>query len=462
MATAASADPDSAQLAYEQKKARLIDQLKNNKQTDTISLKKNTSNLFRNRKQTSKKIDVREFNKIIKVDPINLIAEIEGMATYEDIVDVTLKYNCLPPVVPELKSITIGGALAGCGIEASSFRYGLTPETILEFEVLLGDGRVITCSPNNEHKDLFYAFPNTYGTLGYALKVKIKLIPVKKYVKLTNLHVHDPTQYFSRLEEYCLANRHTGPIDYIDGVIFNQNERIIILGSMVDDVPYISNYKYLNIYYRSLQIKDTDYLTIKDYIWRWDPDWFWCSKHFYMQKFWLRLLLGKWLLKSTVYWKIRRFFNSNLFALKLLEKSRGRTESVIQDVQIPVQNAESFLEFFQEKIAIKPIWICPTQRYRSDVQFDFYPMDPHVLYINFGFWDAVKLPSSILQGEAYYNPLIENKVAELNGKKSLYAAVYYSKDKFWEIFDKQLYEQLKQKYDPQHRLRDLYDKAVEK
>lgn len=444
---------------YQRKKEALIKDL-SNASGEPIALYKNTSNLFRNRKTPQRKIDVRNFNKVIHVDAENLVAEVEGMTTYEDLVNETLKYNCLPPVVPELKSITIGGALAGCGIEASSFRYGLTPETLLEYEVLLGDGRVVLCRPDNEHKDLFYAFPNTYGTLGYALKIKVKLIPVKKYVKLTHLHFMDSKHYFSELERLCRENRQTGTISYIDSVIFDKNDSIITLGEFVDEAPFVSDYKYMNIYYRSLQQKTEDYLTVKDYIWRWDTDWFWCSKHFFMQNKFMRLLLGKFVLKSTAYWKIRHFFNNNPLALKLLESVKGPEESVIQDVQIPIKNAEAFLDFFQKEIGIKPVWICPTMCYRQDVQYPFYKMVTDSLYINFGFWDALPVYKGNGQDPLFYNKKIEKKVHELEGNKSLYSRVTYTEEEFWKIYDRKLYASLKQRYDPQGILRDLYQKCT--
>ena len=56
----------------------------------------------------------------------------------------------------------------------ASFKYGLVHETLLELEVLLGDGSVVPATPDNEHRDLFFGFPNSYGTLGYALRVKAK------------------------------------------------------------------------------------------------------------------------------------------------------------------------------------------------------------------------------------------------------------------------------------------------
>jgi FAD/FMN-containing dehydrogenase len=101
------------------------------------------------------------------------------MTTYEDLVTATLRHGMLPAVVPELKTITLGGAAAGVGIEASSFRYGLVHESLLELDVLIGNGQVLTCRLDNEYAALFSGFPNSYGTLGYALKLKSNSVAAK-------------------------------------------------------------------------------------------------------------------------------------------------------------------------------------------------------------------------------------------------------------------------------------------
>ena len=86
------------------------------------------------------------------------------MTTYESLVDETIRYGLLPAVVPQLKTITAGGAVSGLGIESSSFRYGLVHETVEEMEILTGDGSLMTCS-RSKNRDLFFGFPNSYGTL---------------------------------------------------------------------------------------------------------------------------------------------------------------------------------------------------------------------------------------------------------------------------------------------------------
>ena len=83
-------------------------------------------------------------------------------------------------------------------------------------------------------------------------------------------------------------------------------------------------------------------------------------------------------------------------------------------------------------------------------------MNPKTLYVNFGFWDAVKSDHE----EGYFNRKIESKVRELGGKKSLYSNSFYSREAFWQLYDEQTYRQLKSRYDPTGKLTDLYEKCV--
>lgn len=445
-------------LSYEEKKQQLIKDFKKciEDHRYKVSLYKKSSNLFRARfrEKNERRIDVRSFNRVLSVDKEKLVAEVEGMTQYEDLVNETLKYSCLPTVVPELKSITIGGALAGCGIESSSFRYGLVHETIQESEILLGDGRIVTCNPS-ENQDLFYGFPNTFGTLGYALKVKVQLIAAKKYVKLTHRRFNEPQAFFDQLESLCKAHR-DGDVSFIDGVIFAPDELYVTCGEFVEEAPWLSDYRYRNIYYQSIRHRSIDYLTTLDYIWRWDPDWFWCSKVFYLQNPMLRLLFGKLMLNSKTYNKIMHFFGRHPRLSAIYYGLRGRRESIIQDTLIPVENALDFFRFFDGEIGIRPIWICPMQSFSDKAHYDFCPIDPKKLYLDFGFWDSVPTEHE----EGYFNKKIEAKVRELKGFKSLYSSSYYAEKEFWELFDHSKYVDLKQKYDPSSHFKDLFHKCT--
>ncbi len=429
---------------YLQRRDQLVRELRQSDQSEAIGLNKTTSNLFRVRSEDSKRrIDVREFNHVLSVDPGAMVADVEGMTTYEDLVDATLKYHALPTVVPQLKTITLGGAVSGLGIESSSFKYGLVHETVEELEVLLGDGSAILCSPT-QNPDLLYGFPNSYGTLGYALRIKVGLVLVKKYVRLVHRCYSDLTRLFAELAATC-AERH---FDFVDGVVFNRGESYITTGEFIDYAPYSSDYTYLNIYYRSIRERELDYLTVKDYIWRWDTDWFWCSKVFHAQHPMVRALAGRRFLNSRTYQRIMRM------SRKLPLKSH--TESVIQDVDIPIEHAAEFADFLLREVGILPIWLCPFKTYDPSARYTLCPVDLQKLYVNFGFWDM--LPSAGVDG--FYNRKIERMVLHLRGVKGLYSSAYYDEETFWNIYDRESYQALKKKYDPNRRFRDLYQKTV--
>ncbi|MFO1433852.1 MAG: FAD-binding oxidoreductase [Candidatus Competibacteraceae bacterium] len=441
-------------LSYEAKKQSLSEQLRAGA-NHPIGLNKEKSNLFRDRKAVSRqKLDVSRLDQVLQVDTTQGWVEVEGMTPYDKLVAATLAHGVMPTVVPELKSITIGGAVSGIGIESSSFKYGLVHETVLAMDILLSDGSVVTCTPDNAYRDLFFGIPNSYGTLGYILKLKVRTVTVEPYVELRHIRYRDSTRYFQELAEHCQRKE----IDFIDGTVFAPDELYLTLGKFVAAAPFTSDYTFENIYYRSIRNKETDYLTTADYIWRWDTDWFWCSKNLYVQNPLLRRLAGKSRLNSVSYTKVMRW-NSRWQLTKRLNRLLGiHTESVIQDVDIPVAGAPEFLDFFQREIGITPIWVCPVQAYDPTVRFPLFALQPGKLYVNFGFWDVVK--SRQPRPSGYFNRKIEHKVAELGGIKSLYSDAFYPPEEFWRQYDRTAYTDLKAQYDPQGRFKDLYQKTV--
>ena len=154
-----------------------------------VRLAKRTSNLFRTRTATKAPgLDVSGLDGVIAVDAESRTADVQGMCTYENLVDATLPHGLIPLVVPQLRTITLGGAVTGVGIESTSFRNGLPHESVLEMDVFTGAGEVVTTRPGD---DLFDAFPNSYGSLGYATRLKIRLERVPDRVALRHVRFHD-------------------------------------------------------------------------------------------------------------------------------------------------------------------------------------------------------------------------------------------------------------------------------
>ena len=150
----------------------------------------------------------------------------------------------MPLVVPQLKTITLGGAVAGLGIESSSFRNGLPHESVREMEVLTGDGRVVVARPDNEHADLFRGFPNSYGTLGYALRLTHRAASrcaVRAAAAPALRHRRRPAS--PRWPTCAPAGAHDGePVDFVDGTVFGPDEQYLTLGTFVDEAPTVSDY----------------------------------------------------------------------------------------------------------------------------------------------------------------------------------------------------------------------------
>jgi FAD/FMN-containing dehydrogenase len=437
--------------AYEDKKTRLAAQMKS--AAGSVGLQKDSSNLFRQRAgATQSRIDVRHFDEVLAVDPAQGWVEVEGMTPYAKLVDATLPHGVMPCVVPQLKSITIGGAVSGLGIEASSFRHGLVHETVLEMDVLLATGEVVTCTPDNEHRDLFHGLPNSYGTLGYILKLKAKTMPVTGYVHLRHHRHARAADFFADLAAKCGSDA-----DFVDGVIFGPDEFYVTEARHVPDALDTSDYSFERIFYQSIREKAGDFLTTHDYIWRWDTDWFWCSKNLGMENPLLRRLMGRRRLNSVTYTKIMRWNGRHQWTAKL-DRLRGlHSESVIQDICIPIGRAEEYLRFMVEAIGIFPIWTCPA-RHDAGRPTPLFPMNDDTLYVDFGFWDVIKSRKPHEPG--HFNRLIEQKTAALGGAKSLYSESYYGREAFWSIYNEPHYRALKDRYDPRGQLKDLYEKCV--
>ena len=428
---------------------------------EKVRLAKKSSNLFRQRSAGKvHRLDVSAFGSVLSVDPQGQWADVGGMATYEHIVDARLPHGVMPKVVPQLKTITLGGALSGLGIESTSFRSGMPHETVIDMDVLTGDGRVVTARPEGEHSDLFYGFPNSYGTLGYALRARIEVEPVSPYVRLRHVRFDSFEEVAESIGVLCETRRFEGaPVDFLDGTVFSRDECYLSVGTWSDEAPLTSDYTRDDIYYKSIQHRSRDWLCTRDYLWRWDSDWFWCSKAFYAQNAVVRRLAGRRFLRSDVYWKIMAF--EERYKIKArIDARRGQPEreNVIQDVEVPVERLAEFLDGFTREVPILPVWLCPLRQLDPAVTWDLYPLDSSKTYVNVGFWSSVPVRKDA--GPAYYNRWVEDEVERLDGRKSLYSTAFYEPERFWALYNGPVYETLKGRYDPDSRLTDLYAKCV--
>ncbi|MGO4689789.1 FAD-binding oxidoreductase [Glaciibacter sp. 2TAF33] len=441
---------------------RLLESYQSLPVTAPVRLAKPTSNLFRTRARSrAPGLDTSGLTGVITIDAEARTADVAGMCTYEDLVAATLRHGLAPLVVPQLKTITLGGAVTGLGIESTSFRNGLPHESVREMDILTGSGEVLTASPR-EHADLFRAFPNSYGTLGYAVRLLIDLEPVEPFVALRQVRFHSLDDLVAAMRGIIETGRFEGDsVDYLDGVVFSAAESYLCLGRKTGAPGPVSDYTGQRIYYRSIRHDNgvtDDRLTIHDYLWRWDTDWFWCSEAFGAQDPRLRRFWPRRYRRSSFYGKLMNL-EQRFHIGDRIEKLRGRPprERVVQDIEVPIERCAEFLGWFLDTVPITPIWLCPL-RVQADDGWPLYPIPPHRDYVNVGFWSTVPVGST----EGATNRLIERRVRELDGHKSLYSDAYYSREEFDELYGGDRYREVKTRYDPDSRLLDLYAKAVQR
>jgi FAD/FMN-containing dehydrogenase len=298
--------------------------------------------------------------------------------------------------------------------------------------------------------------------LGYALRLRIELEPVSAFVHLRHLRFRDVTACVDAIEEICASGSWDGEeVRFLDGMWCADDEVYLTLGSWSDSAPYVSDYTGRHVFYKSIPQRTDDYLTVRDYLWRWDTDWFWCSRAFGAQHPVARALWPKRLLRSNVYWKLVAL--ERRYGLKArIDHARGKAdmEYVIQDIEVPASRLGEFLTFLHRQTSMTPVWLCPLVQRDPQVTWDLYPLDPATTYVNVGFWGGVELPAG--ESEPFHNRAIEREVARLDGRKSLYSTAFYPEDEFWASYGGSTYELLKKTYDPDGRLLGLYEKTVQR
>lgn len=446
----------SPQITYEAKKARAIAQMKHLAQKKgSISLKaKSTTHFFRSRKKANT-LDLLDFTEIISIDTERGEAQVEGGVKFYDLVEKTLPLGFIPAVTPELRAITVGGAIAGLGVEATSFRYGLFHETVKTFELLTSTGEVMTCS-EDEHKDLFQTVPNALGTLGYVLKATVKLMPVKKYVKMEVVHFDNSAQYFEALESHT----HRKEVDFLDGAINSTTDYVLLVGSFSDHLPPNQTLFHAIDTPFFLTIRHPDnktlFFTTKEYLWRWDYDCFWETDRpiFFFGKLLLqpifRKLFGWFILRSDRLIKFGKKLNS-------LSPPKSEYEPIVQDVAVPLRKCVEFMEWYDQHIGLHPIWICPVEAMKPAGTYPLSRWSGEIV-VDIGFYSEKKLPEGAPKN--LYNEAIEEELERLGAFKGLYSLSFYTEEEFWLFMDKARYEKVKKKYDPHQSLPDVYQKAV--
>ncbi|HEY5947326.1 MAG TPA: FAD-binding oxidoreductase [Kofleriaceae bacterium] len=413
------------------KVARIVAQLRAHRGDKPLSLRKKAVAhqvpKAKDQRYRDDKIDISDLTEILEIDPVKRICVAESGVTFVDLVRATLPHGLVPIVVPELKTITIGGAVAGCSIESMSFVYGGFHDTCVEYEVIAATGDVLTCTPDNDHKLVFQMVHGGFGTLGILAKLVFRLVPAKRYVHV----VYEKHATIEAYQASIARHAESRDVEFMDGIIHSPSLYVLSVGRFVDQAPYTNRYDRFKIYYKSTAKRDEDYLETPHYFFRYDRG---------VTNVRLPLLSSTHLLK---------------LAAKLHWLLRSDKPTITLDVFVPFSKVPEFLTWYAREFDFFPLWCVP---YRRVHDYEWLADDYWA-----GLRDTMFLDLAIYgmrqKGDKNYHRVMEEKLRELGGIKTLIAHNYYPEAEFWSIFNKRNYDAVKRITDPTHLFRDLYTKT---
>ncbi|EAQ87374.1 hypothetical protein CHGG_03993 [Chaetomium globosum CBS 148.51] len=374
----------------------------------------------------------------------------------DKLVEATIPHGLVPPVVMEFPGITVGGAFSGTSGESSSFRHGFFSDNVHEVEMILGDGQVVKASHEN-HPDLFRAAAGALGTLGIVTAVKMRLIPAKRFV-----HVR-----YTRLDSFpdAISDLHkmkSGTSEYLDAILYSKHHGVAITGNLVDEtmIPQGTRIKTFSHaaddwFYRHVRDKTSplpprseadEYVPLAEFLFRYDRGGFWVGELGY--DYFKRAIpfngFMRWLLDD---------FSHTRTLYHALHATGVTRELVVQDVTVPWDNAAALIDHISDDLGIWPLWLCPLAGARMPT---FHPMtaktgvagsgcppmtSDEMLSIGLWGWGPKKLDQFVAKNRG-----LEAKLEELRGRKWLYANMFYTEEEFWRLYDREWYEDLREKY----------------
>jgi FAD/FMN-containing dehydrogenase len=389
-------------------------------------------------------IDISSLHHILSIDVANRRCVAEPGVTFADLVRATLPHGLIPTVVPELEGITVGGAVAGCSVEAMSYKYGGFHDSCLEYEIVTGAGDVQTLTPERD-AEAFHMIHGSYGTLAILTRLTFKLVPAKKLVRME----YRTFDSFAAFDAEMRARMAAADFEFIDGIVHGPRQLVLCLGRFVDAAPYVSSYRWLDIFYKSTAKKTEDYLTTFDYCFRYDTECHWLTRTVPPLE-WkpVRFLVGKIFLGSTnlIKW-------SNRLA-PVLKRAKKRPDVVV-DVFIPGKRFADFFEWYAREFDYWPLWIVP---YRVPTPYPWISPAHQKRMDDDLFIDCAIYGKKNAAPEVDASKQLEDKTYELGGIKTLISRNHYTRERFWDVYDQARYDRVKGKLDPRGVFKNLYDK----
>eukprot|EP00949_MAST-11_sp_MAST-11-sp1_P004950 g4950.t1 len=441
----------------------------------------NLSTRFSDYKKHSDCIFVGDLRSVISLD-----AE-RGVVTLEPLVDVGTATRWLLPrgymlaTTLEIEEATIGGLACAVGMTTASHKYGLLQETVEEYEIVLGDGRLVKARRDNEYADLWHTFPWSHGSLGLLVGLTLRVIPVTSYVRVDYNPIRGGiAAYSAAIREASL--RDPGSVaDFVEATVFSRQDCVIMEASFVPDTKVeAARINHVGRWYKPwfyTHVRDMvgdsacyEFIPTYEYIFRHNRGIFWTLRDQLPERIGnnviFRYLLG-WLNPPKVTFL-------KLPATPEIRKEM-MVERVYQDIVLPLHTLEDAITLAGSLFEIWPILVYPSRIYdhgsasrqgqfRCPRKQDLVPGTNYAMYYDLGVYG---IPSQIMQGgeaRANFKPVTAMRKMEAftrrnRGAPFLYANTFMDRGEFGEMFDLTLYEKVRVKYGADEHFHHVFDKT---
>jgi len=113
------------------------------------------------------------------------------------------------------------------------------------------------------------------------------------------------------------------------------------------------------------------------------------------------------------------------------------------------------LQWFQKEFQFFPLWCVPYKKVRNYEWLSkrFFEINTDELMIDLAIYGMEQ------KGDRNYHKIMEDKLLEIGGLKTLISHNYFSEEDFWKIWNRENYAKVKAITDPDNIFRDFYRKT---
>ncbi|XP_049817461.1 delta(24)-sterol reductase-like [Aethina tumida] len=407
---------------------------------------------------------------ILELDEKNLTVRVEPMVRVGDITKYLIPKGYTLAVTLEIADATLGGLAMGTGMTTHSHKAGLYQETVVAYEVVLGNGSLVKAT-KDENADLFNALHWSHGSLGFLVALTLKIVKIKPYIKLTYIPVKGQKNYCDMTRLLSGDDGTDYPVaDYVETTIFNHDEAVIMTGDYADYDPSLPVnhvtrwykpwfYKYVETFIK--RGKHTELIPLREYLLRHNRAIFWVVESMipFGNNPLFRLFFG-WLLPPKPAF-LKFTTTPGIRAYTFMRQ-------VFQDIVLPLRKLEDQISTSDKLFDAYPLLVYPCRVYdhgkhagqiRPPRKEYLVEGTNYAMYNDLGVYGV---PGYVKRKEKY-NAVqamrdMEKFTRDVGGFSFLYADIFMTREEFEEMFDLTLYEKVREKYHANGAFPHLYDK----